>query len=286
VIVDLIDGTYELFRYHFAMGKDGSRTAATRGVLGGVLAMLDRGTTHVGVATDHVIESFRNNLWPGYKTSAGMPEELLVQFPLIEEALAALGVTVWPMVDVEADDALASAAAALRDEADVEQVKIHTVDKDLSQCVVDSLVVQVDRRKDLILDEAGVIQKYGVAPESIPDWLALVGDSADGFPGISGWGKATASSVLGRYRHLEDIPVDGLQWDVRVRGQVALARTLVENLKLVLLFRDLATLRTEPPVVESADELRWNGPTPEFAAVCERVGAPNFVARAEALASR
>jgi 5'-3' exonuclease len=286
VIVDLIDGTYELFRYHFAMGKDGSRTAATRGVLGGVLAMLDRGTTHVGVATDHVIESFRNNLWSGYKTSAGMPEELLAQFPLIEEALVALGVTVWPMVDVEADDALASAAAALRDEADVEQVRIHTVDKDLSQCVVDSKVVQVDRRKDLILDEAGVIQKYGVAPESIPDWLALVGDSADGFPGISGWGKATASSVLGRYRHLEDIPVDGLQWDVRVRGQVALARTLVENLKLVLLFRDLATLRTEPPVVASADELRWTGPTPEFAVVCERVSAPNFVARAEALASR
>ena len=286
MIVDLIDGTYELFRYHFAMGKDGSRTAATRGVLGGVLAMLDRGTTHIGVATDHVIESFRNNLWSGYKTSAGMPEELLAQFPLIEEALVALGVTVWPMVDVEADDALASAAAALRDEPDVEQVRIHTVDKDLSQCVVDSKVVQVDRRKDVTLDEAGVIQKYGVAPESIPDWLALVGDSADGFPGISGWGKATASSVLGRYRHLEDIPVDGLQWDVRVRGQVALARTLVENLKLVLLFRDLATLRTEPPVVARADELRWTGPTAEFAAVCERVGAPNFVPRAEALASR
>ena len=286
MIVDLIDGTYELFRYHFAMGKDGSRTAATRGVLGGVLAMLDRGTTHVGVATDHVIESFRNNLWPGYKTSAGMPEELLSQFPLIEEALVALGVTVWPMVDVEADDALASAAAALRDEGDVEQVRIHTVDKDLSQCVVGAKVVQVDRRKDVTLDEAGVIQKYGVAPESIPDWLALVGDSADGFPGISGWGKATASSVLARYRHLEDIPVDGLQWDVRVRGQVALARTLVENLKLVLLFRDLATLRTEPPVVESADALHWTGPLPEFAAVCERVGAPNFVARAEALASR
>ncbi len=286
MIVDLIDGTYELFRYHFAMGKDGSRTAATRGVLGGVLAMLDRGTTHIGVATDHVIESFRNDLWPGYKTSAGMPEELLAQFPLIEEALVALGVRVWPMVDVEADDALASAAAALRDQADVEQVRIHTVDKDLSQCVVDSKVVQVDRRKDLILDEAGVIQKYGVAPESIPDWLALVGDSADGFPGISGWGKATASAVLARYPHLEEIPVDGLQWDVRVRGQVALARTLVENLKLVLLFRDLATLRTEPPVVESADELCWTGPRLEFASVCERVGAPNFVPRAEALASR
>jgi len=255
-------------------------------VLGGVLAMLDRGTTHVGVATDHVIESFRNNLWPGYKTSAGMPEELLAQFPLIEEALVALGVTVWPMVDVEADDALASAAAALRDEEDVEQVRIHTVDKDLSQCVVGAQVVQVDRRKDVVLDEAGVIQKYGVAPESIPDWLALVGDSADGFPGIAGWGKATASSVLARYPHLEEIPVDGLKWDVRVRGQVALARTLVENLKLVLLFRDLATLRTEPPVVGSADELRWNGPKPEFVAVCERVGAPNFVARAEALASR
>jgi 5'-3' exonuclease len=286
VIVDLIDGTYELFRYHFAMGKDGSRTAATRGVLGGVLSMLDRGTTHIGVATDHVIESFRNNLWSGYKTSAGMPEELLSQFPLIEEALVALGVAVWPMVDVEADDALASAAAALRDQADVDQVRIHTVDKDLSQCVVGSRVVQVDRRKDVVLDEAGVIQKYGIAPESIPDWLALVGDSADGFPGIAGWGKATASSVLGRYRHLEEIPVDGLKWDVRVRGQVALAKTLVENLKLVLLFRDLATLRTEPPVVGSANSLRWTGPLPEFEAVCERVRAPNFVARAHALASR
>jgi 5'-3' exonuclease len=286
VIVDLIDGTYELFRYHFAMGKDGSRTAATRGVLGGVLAMLDRGTTHVGVATDHVIESFRNNLWSGYKTSAGMPEELLSQFPLIEEALVALGVTVWPMVDVEADDALASAAAALRDQPEVTQVRIHTVDKDLSQCVVGSKVVQVDRRKEIVLDDAGVVAKYGVEPESIPDWLALVGDSADGFPGIAGWGKATASAVLARYRHLEEIPVDGLKWDLRVRGQVALAKTLVENLKLVLLFRDLATLRTEPRVVENADELRWNGPTPEFAAVCERVGAPNFVARAEALASR
>jgi 5'-3' exonuclease len=286
VIVDLIDGTYELFRYHFAMGKDGSRTAATRGVLGGVLAMLDRGTTHVGVATDHVIESFRNTLWSGYKTSAGMPEELLSQFPLIEEALVALGVTVWPMVDVEADDALASAAAALRDQPDVDQVRIHTVDKDLAQCVVGSKVVQVDRRKEVVLDDAGVVAKYGVEPESIPDWLALVGDSADGFPGIAGWGKATASSVLARYRHLEQIPVDGLKWDVRVRGQVGLAKALVENLKLVLLFRDLATLRIDPPVVENVDDLRWTGPLPEFAEVCERVGAPNFVPRAEALASR
>ena len=286
MIVDLIDGTYELFRYHFAMGKDGSRTAATRGVLGGVVSLLERGTTHIGVATDHIIESFRNDLWSRYKTSAGMPEELLAQFPVIEAALTALGVTVWPMVEWEADDALASAAAALRADPAVEQVRIHTVDKDLAQCVVGARVVQIDRRKDLVLDEPGVVEKYGIAPESIPDWLALVGDSADGFPGIPGWGKSTSSTVLARYRHLEQIPVDGLQWDVRVRGQVALAKTLVENLKLVLLFRDLATLRTEPPVVDSVDTLRWTGPRPEFVKIAQQVGAHTLVARADKLASR
>jgi 5'-3' exonuclease len=286
VIVDLIDGTYELFRYHFAMGKDGSRTAATRGVLGGVVSMLERGSTHVGVATDHVIESFRNDMWSTYKTSAGMPEELLCQFPVIEEALDALGVTVWPMVDLEADDALASAAAALRDHPLVEQVRIHTVDKDLAQCVIGSKVVQVDRRKELVLDEAGVVEKYGISPESIPDWLAVVGDSADGFPGIAGWGKRSAAQVLARYNHLEEIPLDGLQWDVRVRGQVALAKTLVENLKLVLLFRDLATLRTDPPVIRSPDELLWKGPKPEFAAIAKQVGSDTLAARAEKLAAQ
>jgi 5'-3' exonuclease len=284
LIVDLIDGTYELFRYHFAMGKDGSRTAATRGVLGAALSLLDRGATHIGVATDHVIESFRNNMWSTYKTSAGMPPELLVQFPLLEEALDALGIVVWPMVDWEADDALASAAAAVRDDPAVEQVRIHTVDKDLAQCVVGSKVVQVDRRKEIVLDHAGVVEKYGIEPESIPDWLALVGDSADGFPGISGWGKQTASKVLARYRHLEEIPLDGMDWDVRVRGQVALARALVDNLKLVLLFRDLATLRIEPPVVASAEALRWRGPRSEFAAIAKQVGSDTFAARAENLA--
>src|SRR5438105_1405269 len=263
--VDLIDGTYELFRHHYglpsAVREKGSQTAATRGVLTSVVAMLERGVTHIGVATDHVIESFRNELWPGYKSSEGMPEDILVQFPLLEEALAAAGVAVWPMVEVEADDALAAAAAMADADPRVERVSIHTVDKDLAQCVRAERVVQVDRRKEVILDEAGVVARYGVLPESIPDWLGLVGDSSDGFPGLPGWGAKSAAAVLRRYPHLEDIPQRFERWEVRVGRPTGLATTLQEHWKEALLFRDIATLRIDRSLVSGPEELEWRGPT-------------------------
>jgi 5'-3' exonuclease len=284
--VHLVDGTYELFRYHFALpshvtedGK-GVEVAATRGVLGSVLGMLEGGVTHIGVATDHVIESFRNDLFPGYKTSAGMPPELLSQFPLLEEALGAMGVVVWPMVEFEADDGLAAAAAVAAADERVERVVICTPDKDLAQCVVDGRVVQSDRRREIVLDDAGVFGKFGVEPASIPDYLALVGDSADGFPGLPGWGAKSASTVLARYRRLEDIPADGAEWDVSVRNSVRLARTLVTNWEDAYLFRVLATLRTEAPVSASVDELEWTGPTDSFDDLCARIDAPNLATRA------
>ena len=287
--VDLIDGTYELFRHHFglpsAVREQGSRTAATRGVLTSIVAMLEEGATHVGVATDHVIESFRNEMWPGYKSSAGMPEDLLAQFPLLEEALTAAGITVWPMVEQEADDALAAAAAIANADKAVEQVRIHTVDKDLAQCVHDNRVVQVNGRKKLVLDEAAVREKYGVLPESIPDWLGLVGDSADGYPGLPGWGAKSTAAVLRRYPHLEDVPKRGERWDIHVSGAKRLAAVLVEHMDEALLFRDLATLRTDADV-GTVDAMRWRGLTPELPAICERLNADALLRRYEKVAER
>jgi 5'-3' exonuclease len=283
VRVHLVDGTYELFRYYFALpghlDDDGVEVDAVRGVLGSVLGLLEDDATHVGVATDHVIESFRNDLWPGYKTSAGIDPALLAQFPLLEDALRALGVTVWAMVDLEADDALAAAARVGAADARVEQVVICTPDKDLAQCVTDPRVVQLDRRQRRLFDEEGVREKFGVAPASIPDWLALVGDNADGFPGLPGWGAKSAASVLARYGHLEEIPVDPSTWDVNVRGAAKLGATLGEGHKEVMLFRDLATLRADAPV-GAVDDWRWRGPRAELEPLTERLGAPELLTRA------
>ena len=288
--VHLVDGTYELFRHHYgvpsAARAKGSGSAATRGVLGFVLGLLEAGATHVGVATDHVIESFRNRLWPGYKDGSGLPDDLLRQFPLVEEAVGALGVTVWPMVDLEADDALASAAVVAMEDDAVAQVVIHTPDKDLAQCVVGDRVVQHDQRKGVTTDEAGVVARYGVMPPSVPDWLALVGDSSDGFPGVKGWGKAAASTVLARYHHLEDVPRLGERWQVDVRGARSLANALHEQWELALLFRDLATLRVDRSLLAAVEDLRWRGPTEGLGEVCERLRAPRLAQRASVLAAR
>ncbi|HZQ26917.1 MAG TPA: 5'-3' exonuclease H3TH domain-containing protein [Acidimicrobiales bacterium] len=287
--VHLIDGTYELFRYHFAVPghvrAKGTRGAATRGVLGSVLTLLEEGATHVGVATDHVIESFRNDLYPGYKNGEGIDPDLKAQFPVVERALLAMGVTVWPMVELEADDALASAAATAAADPRVEQVIICTPDKDLGQCVVGDRVVQLDRRKNVVYDEAGVRAKFGVAPESIPDWLALVGDSADGFPGLPGWGEKAASTVLKKYPHLEDIPRLAERWAVDARGARTLANCLHDHWEDALLFRDLATLRVDARLLPGVDDLAWQGPTPEFATVADELGAPRMPERAEKLAA-
>ena len=285
--VHLVDGTYELFRHHFAVPShrdlDGMEVAATRGVLGSILSMLEGGATHVGIATDHVVESFRNDLWPGYKTSAGMDPELLAQFPVLEDALRALGVGVWAMVELEADDAMASAATVGAADTRVDQVIICTPDKDLGQCVVGDRVVQLDRRSGIVRDEAGVIAKFGVPPGSIPDWLALVGDSADGFPGLAGWGAKSAAAVLARYLHVEAIPALAKDWDVDVRGAVKLATTLAEHPVDAALFKLLATLRDDADV-GAVDEWRWTGPAAGFDTWCERLGAPRMMDRAERLA--
>ncbi len=232
--------------------------------------MINSGTTHIGVATDHVIESFRNRLWRGYKTSEGVEPDLLAQFPLLEEALVALGVVVWPMVEHEADDALASAAAAAERDPRVDRVVICTPDKDLAQSVRGTRVVQLNRRTRVILDEAGVIAKFGVPPQSIPDYLALVGDAADGYPGLQGWGAKSSAAVLARFGHIESIPGDWRTWNVNAASPAALAQTLERDRDRALLFRDLATLRTNVPVFENVDDLRWSGPTPEFAPLAER----------------
>jgi 5'-3' exonuclease len=267
----LVDGTYELFRHYYALpsAKDatGREVAAVRGVVHSILAMITNGARYVGVATDHVIESFRNDLWPGYKTSEGVEPELLAQFPLLEDALTAFGVVVWPMMEFEADDALASAAAAAARDPRVERVLICTPDKDLAQCVRDSRVVQVNRRTKVTIDEAGVIAKFGVRPESIPDYLALVGDAADGYPGLPGWGAKSAAAVLARFHHLEAIPEDWKTWSVNAANPAALARTLASQRRDAYLFRDLATLRTDIPLFEDVEALRWDGPRPEFEAM-------------------
>jgi 5'-3' exonuclease len=288
VLTHLVDGTYELFRHHFALPShldgDHVEVAAVRGVLYSVLTLLEEGATHVGVATDHVIPSFRNDLWAGYKTGDGIDPDLASQFPLLEEALEALGVVVWPMVDLEADDALAAAAHVAARDRRVEQAVICTPDKDLAQCVVDDRVVQMDRRKRTVIGEAGVVEKFGVLPESIPDWLALVGDSADGFPGLPGWGAKSAAAVLRRYRHLEDIPDLAHQWDVDVRGAVKLATVLADQRELADLFRNLATLRIDAEVGR-VDDWEWRSPTPELATWAERLDAARMLTRAEKLAA-
>jgi len=289
VIVHLIDGTYELFRQHFGQAVrhgDAPPNAATVGVLGSTLQLIADGATHIAVASDHVIESFRNDLWPGYKTSAGMPPELLEQIPLMEEALVAMGVTTWAMVEWEADDALGAAAAVAAADERVEQVQICTPDKDLGQCVRGTRVVQLDRRKQVIVDEAAVIEKFGVGPESIADYLALVGDSADGFPGLSGWGAKSASAVLARWKHLEHIPSSSKDWELPgLRGAEKLARTLQDDFELALLFRRVATIELDVPV-GTVDDWAWNGPTAEFAALADRLGGPRLAERATRLAAR
>ena len=269
--VHLIDGTYELFRHYYALpsvrDEQGREIAAVRGVLASVLAMIRDGATHIAVATDHVIESFRNGLWPGYKTTEGIEPDLLAQFPLLEEALSSMGIVVWPMVDFEADDALAAGAVAAARDPRVERVIICTPDKDLAQCVRGTRIVQLNRRTRVILDEAGVVQKFGVSPESIPDYLALVGDAADGYPGLQGWGAKSSAAVLAKFVHLESIPEDWRQWHVNVVHTAPLADTLFSDWDRALLFRTLATLRSDIVLFDDADQLRWNGPTPAFASI-------------------
>jgi 5'-3' exonuclease len=287
--VHLVDGTYELFRHYFAVPSaqdaGGMEIGALRGVLGSILYMMEQGVTHIGVATDHVIESFRNELYPGYKTSEGVPEALLAQFPVLEEGLELMGVKVWRMVEFEADDALASAAAkAVRDQR-VDRVFICTPDKDLSQSVCGDRVVQQDRMRNIVRDEAGVVAKFGVRPESIPDYLAVVGDNADGFPGLPGWGPKAASAVFSRYLHLEGVPRNARQWPPEIRGAQRLLSTLCERWDEALLYRTLATLRTDVPVFDSVDELRWEGPRREFAPFCERLRLPPLHIRALTAAS-
>jgi 5'-3' exonuclease len=266
--VYLVDGTYELFRHFFAVPsfKDvrGREVGAVKGVLNSVMSMIADGKTHIGVATDHVVESFRNELYADYKTSEGVPPELMSQFPILEEALEAMGVLVWPMTQYEADDALASAANRAAQDERVGQVFICTPDKDLSQCVRGKHIVQLDRRAGIVRDEAGVVAKFGIGPQSIVDYLALVGDAADGFPGIKGWGQKSAAAVLSRYSHLEGIPKDWTQWDVSARGPQRLAESLFNSWTDALLFRTLATLKTDVPVFDSIDELHWNGPREAF----------------------
>jgi 5'-3' exonuclease len=275
--VHLIDGTYELFRYYYALpsarDSEGREIGAVRGVIGSVLGLINRGATHIGVATDHVIESFRNRMWGGYKTGAGIDPDLLSQFGPLEDALRALGIVVWAMVEEEADDALAAAARIAAEDADVEKVLICTPDKDLAQSVRGTRVVQWHRRTNKIVDEAGVVVKFGVPPESIPDYLALVGDSADGYPGLTGWGAKSAAAVLAKFGHLESIPDDPGLWRVNAANSGTLARTLAENRKLVMLFRKLATLRADLPLFDSVETLRWTGPTPAFADLAARFDA-------------
>jgi 5'-3' exonuclease len=289
VNVHLIDGTYELFRHFYAVpprsDRAGREVGALLGVLHSLLGMLEAGVTHIGVATDHVIESFRNELWPGYKSSAGIDPALWAQFHPLEGALAAMGVAVWPMVELEADDGLASAARVAGADPAVERVFICTPDKDLSQCVSGTRIVQFDRRQRALRDEEGVVEKFGVRPASIPDYLALVGDSADGFPGIRGWGAKSTAAVLSHYGHLEAIPRRSLPWGVAVRGAARLQEKLRDGWQDALLFRDLATLRDDAPLFDDLEELRWIGATPGFERVADSLGDARLAARVSQLLS-
>jgi len=290
LVVHLVDGTYELFRHFFALpshvNRDGLEVAATRGVLGSLLGLLEEGARHVGVATDHVIESFRNALYPGYKTGAGIDPRLFGQFELLEDALRGAGFAVFAMTEFEADDALASAAETACADDRVECVEICTPDKDLAQCVRDSRVVQLDRRKGTRYDRAGVIAKFGVPPESIPDYLALVGDSADGFPGLPGWGPKSAATLLARYGHIDEIPSDVGAWDVAVRGAAKLSDTLEQRRDDALLFRRIATLVRDVPDLGGVDDWEWSGPSEAFEEICDYLEAPRLVDRARRIAER
>jgi 5'-3' exonuclease len=283
--VHVVDGTYELFRAYYgapsAAAPDGSEVGATRGLLRSLLSLLrEDGVSHVACAFDHVIESFRNDLFPGYKTGAGVPADLMAQFPLAERATEALGLVVWPMVEFEADDALATAAARWGEEAGIEQVVICSPDKDMAQCVRGSRVVCLDRMRRRVLDEPGVVTKFGVRPESIPDWLALVGDSADGIPGVPRWGSASAAALLARYGHVDAIPDDEREWSVAARGAAALAKSLREHRREARLYRTLATLRTDVPLAEGLDDLRWRGaPRAEMTRLCGEIGDEDLVER-------
>jgi len=287
--VHLVDGTYELFRHFYAMPSQknaaGEEIAAARGVVVSMMSLLRDGATHIAVATDQIIESFRNDLWPGYKTGAGIDPALWSQFPIIEEALAAMGIEVWAMVEFEADDALAAGARLAAADDRVSEVLICTPDKDLAQCVVGDRVVQLDRRRGIKSGDAGVRAKFGVGPETIPDWLALVGDSADGYPGLPGWGAKSASAVLAHYRHLEQIPAAARDWTVDVRGKDRLATSLREQIDLALLFRRLATLRDDAPICASVDDLEWRGPRDDFARVAERLEARDLQGQLRAAAA-
>ena len=286
--VFLIDGTYELFRHFYAVpnftNAAGQEVGAVRGVVRSVLSMLEDRVTHIGVATDHVVESFRNKMWPGYKSGEGIDPVLMSQFPLLEQALTAMGVQVWPMIEFEADDGLASGAAKAASNPEVEQVFICTPDKDLAQSVVGTRVVQFDRRLAEVRDASAVKVKYGVGPASIPDYLALTGDTADGYPGLPGWGAKSSSLVLARYGDIESIPDSVDVWDVKVRGAAKLAATLAKNRELALTFRDLATLRTDAPVFDTVDELKWGGPREDFIDYCTQMDAPAIYRRVDRLA--
>jgi len=277
VDIHLVDGTYELFRHYYALpsarDKEGREVAAVRGVLASVLGMIKQGATHIAVATDHVIESFRNELWPGYKTADGVEPDLLTQFPMLEEVLTAAGVVVWPMVEFEADDALAAAAVAAASDTRVDRVIICTPDKDLAQCVSGSRIVQLNRRMRVTLDEAAIVQKFGVSPASIPDYLALVGDTADGYPGLPGWGAKSSAAVLAKFLHLESIPKDCREWRVNTANAGTLADTLCREWDRAILFRRLATLRTDLRLFEDVDQLKWRGPAPEFDKLAARLDA-------------
>ena len=288
MFVHLVDGTYELYRQHFgsaARHSSASETAASVGVLSSTIALLESGATHIAVATDHVIESFRNDLWDGYKTSDGMEDEILSQIVVIETVLEKLGVTVWPMVKYEADDALASGARVAGENRSVRQVLMLTPDKDLGQCVKGKRIVQVDRRNDTIIDEDAVRTKFGVGPESIADWLGLVGDTADGFPGLSGWGAKSASTVLAKFKHIEDIPDDHSKWDVAVRGAEKLSSTLREQRDLANLFKKIATT-VDTVKVGKVEDWEWQGPRKGFEKVFDEIGASRLIDRVDQIASR
>ena len=280
--VHLVDGTYELFRSYFGAPKStspaGLEVGATRGLMRSVLSLLrEDGVSHVACAFDNVVESFRNELFAGYKTSEGVPADLMAQFPLAERAIRAMGVVVWPMIEFEADDALATAAARWAESPGVEQVVICTPDKDMAQCVRAARIVCLDRMRRRVLDEPGVIEKFGVPPASIPDWLALVGDSADGYPGVPRWGAKAAAALLARYRHVDAIPDDERSWEVSVRGAAALGLSLREHRTELALYRRLATLRTDVPLTEELDDLRWRGPRrEELEALCRELGDDAF----------